>query len=149
VNYVLLAAGAAVAVAIAAARCLFLITTVDGTSMEPTLRSGDRLLVRRTKRVRPGQVVVFRFAELIDAEARRSRSYQVKRAVAVPGDRLPARWEFPDIHRIAGTVVPRGSFVVLGDNREVSWDSRHHGLVRRDRFVGVMIRHLDNAKGSR
>jgi signal peptidase I len=142
-SYLLSGAGAALAVLIAAARCMFLITTVDGTSMEPALRSGDRILVRRAKRVRAGQVVVFRFDGLTDAEARRSRFYQVKRVVAVPGDRLPARWEFPDIHRIAGTVVPSGSIVVLGDNREVSWDSRHHGLVRRDRFVGVMIRQLD------
>src|ERR1700722_20122188 len=38
-------------------RRAFLVTTVDGSSMEPALRSGDRLLVRRTKRPRVGQVV--------------------------------------------------------------------------------------------
>lgn len=34
---------------------------VDGPSMLPTLRPGDCLLVRRGRRVRPGDVVVARF----------------------------------------------------------------------------------------
>lgn len=34
---------------------------VQGPSMAPTLRAGDALLVRRTGRARPGQVVVVRF----------------------------------------------------------------------------------------
>jgi nickel-type superoxide dismutase maturation protease len=34
---------------------------VAGPSMVPTLRDGDALLVRRTARVRPGDVVVARF----------------------------------------------------------------------------------------
>ena len=36
----------------------YLVTTVDGTSMEPGLRPGDRVLVRRTTRAGVGQVVV-------------------------------------------------------------------------------------------
>jgi signal peptidase I len=65
--------------------------------------------------------------------------------VAAPGDRLPEGWGWPDARHIAGQVVPSGSFVVLGDNRESSWDSRHDGFVRRDRFVGVVIRKLSGA----
>ena len=34
---------------------------VAGPSMAPTLRHGDALLVRRTRRIRPGDVVVARF----------------------------------------------------------------------------------------
>jgi nickel-type superoxide dismutase maturation protease len=34
---------------------------VHGPSMAPTLRHGDAVLVRRTRRVRPGDVVVARF----------------------------------------------------------------------------------------
>jgi nickel-type superoxide dismutase maturation protease len=39
---------------------------VHGPSMAPTLRHGDALLVRRTTRVRPGDVVVGRFRERPD-----------------------------------------------------------------------------------
>jgi signal peptidase I len=146
VRYVLLAAGFLLAVGLLSARRIFLVTNVEGTSMEPALRSGDRVLVRRTKRVRAGQVVVFEFSALPSARApvagRSSRQFLIKRAVAVPGDRIPAEWEYPDVHEIAGTVVPSGSFVLLGDNRATSWDSRHDGFARGDRLVGVVIRHL-------
>lgn len=121
-------------------RRVLLVTTVDGTSMEPALRPGDRLLVRRTRRVRAGQVVVFRPPSR--PGARPGRVLLVKRAVAVPGDHVPVAWEYPDLGGVAGTVVPPGYLVVLGDNRATSWDSRHYGLVRREQVAGVMIRHL-------
>lgn len=131
--------------ALVSVRRMFLVTAVSGSSMEPALRSGDSLLVRRTKRVRAGQVVVFESAELMPARgrgARRSRAVAVKRAAAVPGDVLPADWESPDTHELAGSVIPPGSLVLLGDNRATSWDSRHHGLVPEKRLVGVVVRHL-------
>ncbi|WP_214409279.1 peptidase S26 family protein [Sphaerisporangium fuscum] len=123
----------------------YLVTTVDGTSMEPALLSGDRVLVRRTKRVRAGQIVLFRFPELPSGQGPatvRERQLLLKRAVAVPGDRVPDDWETPDVEGMAGTVVPPRSLVVLGDNRETSWDSRHYGLVPRELFVGVVVRRL-------
>jgi nickel-type superoxide dismutase maturation protease len=55
--------------------------TVAERSMEPTLRPGDWLLVRRTRRVRPGQVVLARHPE-------RPGMLLVKRA----GHLLPAGW---------------------------------------------------------
>ncbi|WP_248965282.1 S26 family signal peptidase [Sphaerisporangium perillae] len=129
----------------------FLAATVRGTSMEPTLRPGDRLLVRRTKRVHAGQVVVFVYPgppHAGEPVPERDRTLLIKRAVAVPGDRVPVAWELPDVHHVAGTVVPRGSLVVLGDNRATSWDSRHYGYVRHDRFIGVAVRRLPRRETS-
>ena len=126
-------------------RRAFLVTTVDGSSMEPALRSGDRLLVRRTKHPRVGQVVVFHYPDFLKAKAppdKRSGLYLIKRAVAVPGDQLSTDWGSPDLHNISGQTVPPGSYVVLGDNREASFDSRIEGYVSRERLVGVMIRHM-------
>jgi signal peptidase I len=145
VTYLLVAAGVILAAVLLGIRQVFLVTTVDGSSMEPALRSGDRLLVRRARRARAGQVVVFDFAEehkVKSRSARRSRYYLIKRAVAVPGDRVPAGWADPDLGAIAGTVVPSGSLVVLGDNRASSWDSRHYGFVGPGLFIGVVIRPL-------
>ncbi|GAA3709212.1 S26 family signal peptidase [Nonomuraea antimicrobica] len=143
---VLLAAG----LLVLSVRRGFLVTVVDGTSMEPALRSGDRVLVRRTKRIRVGQIVVVEFPDLPSGSApatTRGRQLLVKRVVAVQGDRLPTEWEYPDVDGIAGTVVPPGSVVVLGDNRATSWDSRHYGFVRPERLVGVMLRHLPGSGG--
>ena len=69
------------------ARRSLLVITVDGTSMEPALRSGDRLLVRRTKRIRTGQMVVFTPPEPREPGGGKGRRFLVKRAVAGPGDR--------------------------------------------------------------
>src|SRR4051812_25050609 len=108
---VLVAAAVATAVLVGVAalvlRALLVVVTVRGASMEPALHSGDRILVRRTplKRVRRGQMVVFRLPEHAGGQAgahpdhppphpvRRGRSlddrFLVKRAVAVPGDAVP------------------------------------------------------------
>ncbi|MFG6198197.1 S26 family signal peptidase [Nonomuraea sp. JJY05] len=137
----------------------YLVATVDGPSMEPTLRSGDMLLVRRTKLVHAGQIVVVRIGdpppvdglppglepggedELPDKPDHPGWRLLVKRAVAVPGDPVPKEG-FPAFRDAPETVVPRHALVVLGDNPDASWDSRDFGFVRGDEFVGVMVRRL-------
>jgi len=121
-----------------AARKLLIVTTVDGPSMEPALRSGDRVLVRRTSRPRRGQVVLMRLP--IRPGCPPDPRLLLKRVVAVAGDHVPPGWATPDTQGIGGTPVPAGYSVVLGDNRPVSTDSRYFGLVPRDRVVGVMVR---------
>ena len=71
---------------------------VEGPSMTPTLAPGDCLLVRRTERVRPGDVVVARF---------------------------PAR---PDLLVVKRAVRPHDDgWWVQGDNPLVRDDSRRYG----------------------
>ncbi|RFU40769.1 S26 family signal peptidase [Actinomadura logoneensis] len=126
-----LAALTAVAASAVAVRRTLILTTVDGDSMEPSLRSGDRVLIRRTRRVRRGQITLLR-----------SDPHDVlllKRAVAVPGDPLDEEWAAPVGERVAAATVPRGTIVVLGDNRPTSWDSRHFGPVRTSRVLGVYV----------
>ncbi len=127
--------------ALFAARRLLILTTVDGPSMAPALRSGDRVLVRRTRHPRRGQVALLRFPQL-PSGAPTGDQLLLKRVVAVAGDRLPPSWADPDIHGLAGAVVPPGCTVVLGDNRPTSWDSRHYGFVPREQLVGVVVRHV-------
>ena len=71
---------------------------VHGPSMAPTLRHGDVLLVRRTSKVRPGDVVVARFRT-------RPGLLVVKRAVRPDGD----------------------GWWLRGDNELVADDSRAYG----------------------
>ncbi|MFC4534811.1 S26 family signal peptidase [Sphaerisporangium dianthi] len=139
----------------------YLVATVDGPSMEPTLRSGDRLLVRRTRRVRAGQIVVVKIpnppavdglppgldpgdADKVPEGSDAGRRLLVKRAVAVAGDPVPRR-AFPALRDAPETVVPPRALVVLGDNPDTSWDSRDFGFVRDGQFIGVMVRALPSA----
>ena len=85
---------------------------VRGDSMRPGLRDGDRLLVRYGAAVRPGSVVVARFAD---------GTLAVKRAVErrTTSDGRPAWW-------------------LLGDNPE-GVDSRHRGPVPATDVLGVAL----------
>jgi nickel-type superoxide dismutase maturation protease len=73
---------------------------VTGSSMQPTLKSGDRLLVIRAGRPRPGHLVVV-------PDPRQPDRLLVKRAAAVHG----------------------GAVTVRGDNPASSTDSRDFGPV--------------------
>ena len=81
--------------------------------MLPTLRSGDRLLVRYGARVRPGRLVVARFAD---------GTLVVKRAA----ERRP---------------TPSGDpgWWLLSDNPEEGIDSRHRGVVAARDVLGVVV----------
>ena len=138
----------------------FSVMRVSGNSMNPGLKSGDRVLVFRLAyglvsdgealirwgRVKRGQIVV------LESEA--TRSTVIKRVVAAPGD------EFLIAHgrlRVAGrellldgnllkqfsglSNIPEDTLLVAGDRGSQSYDSRHYGLVPikalRGRVIGV------------
>ena len=77
------------------ARRRFVVVTVAGVSMEPTLRPGDRVLVRRrgSDSLRIGAIVVFREPDdnLPGAPAPRAASQRwvIKRIAALPGHSRP------------------------------------------------------------
>jgi signal peptidase I len=122
---------AACVLAVLLARHRFLVVTIVGSSMEPTLLPGDRVLVRRHRRAPAGVGDVLVFHEPDGQRA-------IKRVAAVAGDAVP------DTVRpvTAGTVVvPPGMLVLLGDGIR-SGDSRQWGFIPANRTLGVMIRKL-------
>jgi signal peptidase I len=144
---------AAASWAVWALRRGLVVVDVHGSSMEPTLQNGDRVLVSRrtTVGVRTGDIVVIERAAAACGNgparpaARRGRLAQrdwaVKRAVAVAGDPVPA--SVAGAAGVApGTAVPAGFLVVLGDNPERSADSRVWGYLPTERLLGVVRRRL-------
>ncbi|MDP9844061.1 S26 family signal peptidase [Streptosporangium lutulentum] len=141
-----LVAGALVLVAGALwARGRYVVITVSGTSMTPTLADGDRVLVRRRRlgQLSRGDVVVLeppldpggRY-EPGPAAATGGR-WNIKRVAALPGDPVPAGIAAGD----GVSRVPSGMVVVLGDNQD-SVDSRQWGFFPTDRLLGVALRQL-------
>ena len=89
-------------------KTVFLIGYVPTESMEPTLKKGSCIIgVRIFSELKVGDIIVFRH------EGR----MLVKRIAAVGGEYVK-RGE-------AELAVPEGCYYVLGDNAEVSWDSRY------------------------
>jgi signal peptidase I len=123
---------------------------VDGMSMEPTLHSGEFVLVNRLAyrfgEPRYGDVIVFRFPRNPEQE-------YIKRIIGLPGDQVVIAdrqvlvngevLEEPYIAalpRYKNTwVIPEGSLFVLGDNRNNSSDSHNWGPVPIENVVGKAI----------
>lgn len=136
-----------------AVRQRFVIITVTGDSMMPTLEPGDRVLVRRSRitRLRPGDVAV---AEMPGADGDWSmplrgpvgqRAWMIKRVAAVPGDPVPQSCSRQAAHP-AGPLVPNGKFLVIGDNTEMSHDSRHMGYLPGERLLGIAVRGIRSGR---
>jgi signal peptidase I len=119
-------------------------------SMEPTLRSGDHVLVDKTaygtdRGPQRGDLVIYRYPK------DRTRTF-VKRVVGLPGDAVEVRDDKVFVaDRPVGvalpvggeepTTVPADSYYVVGDNTRSSIDSRHvdHGFVPRPDVLGRVV----------
>jgi len=132
----------------------FLITPfyIPSRSMEPTLYPGDRILVNRLAyrfgEPQRGDVLVFRYP--LDP----SRDY-IKRVIAVGGDTIEARQNRIYVNGQAleesyvppGVVyndfgpikVPPNTYFMMGDNRNISADSRVWGPLERKLIIGKAV----------
>jgi signal peptidase I len=126
---------------------------VEGTSMMPSLADQERIFVNkfvyRLEPISRGDIVVFRYPR--DP----SKSY-IKRVIGVAGDRIridggqvyvngialdenyvpPA---YADSRSFPEMVVPPQSYLVLGDHRSMSSDSRDFGPVNQSYIYGKAV----------
>lgn len=134
----------------------FIVTTVvvQGRSMTPTLVDGDRYLLHRWQLLfrapARGDLVVVRDATRND--------FVVKRVIALPGERVQFRdgAVFVNGERLVEPYLPAGTrtvvsdgidplvlvgkdrYFILGDNREISEDSRSYGAVSGKQILGFI-----------
>ncbi|MFG1928335.1 S24 family peptidase [Cryptosporangium sp. NPDC048952] len=100
---------------------------VSGPSMVPTLKHGDHILVRRTGRISPGDVVVGSFPTRPDLLV-------VKRAVRRVGD---GWWLSSDNEAVADDSRRYGPAEVYGRVVLRCWPPRRVGIVSRTDLPGV------------
>lgn len=124
---------------------------IQGPSMEPTLRTGDRVLVEkigyRFDEPQRGDVVLIRDEnggeDLIKrVAALPGETVSVRgNAVYVDGEPLPGARASRDLPGFSGlsTTVPPDHVYVLGDNRDHSTDSRYFGPVSLERIEGEAL----------
>ncbi len=145
-------------------------TSVVSTSMNPNLEEGDRLVLYKKAKISRGDIVTFQSnLELTTAEMQRfsfikrlflkegMKKTLIKRVVGLPGDKLEIKEGLVFINdnlyneksylnqQTQGNIliekIPEGKYFLMGDNREVSLDSRSEevGLVDEDKIQGVAI----------
>lgn len=120
---------------------------VDGASMEPTLQSGEFVIVNKLAYTfgdpATGDVIVFHFPRDPDQE-------YIKRVIGLPGDQVEIKngevlvngQALSEDYIAASPVyesvwdVPSDSLFVLGDNRNNSSDSHNWGPVPLDYVIG-------------
>ncbi|WP_406859397.1 S26 family signal peptidase [Streptomyces sp. HUAS MG47] len=145
-------AGLAALLSVLLVRRRMVVVTVDGSSMVPTLRDGDVVLVRRRRPadLSVGQVVVVECPVPPAArpdwswpdpdEPSERRAWMVKRLAALPGQEWPA-----SCTGRTGS-LPDGTLAVLGDNAAASVDSRQMGAIPVDRVLGVVVRRMSTGR---
>ncbi len=124
---------------------------VPSESMLPTIQVQDRLIVNKFiyhfRTPQRGEIVVFRPPEELH-----SKYDYVKRVIALPGDKVEMKEQrvyindqpleesylYEPVNYDFGPVtVPPGSLLVLGDNRNCSFDSHlWNSWLTQDRLVG-------------
>ena len=125
-------------------------------------RFSDRVLanrfIYRFRDPERGEIVVFKTppAAASCLEGGGAGQTFVKRLVGLPGDRLVYRGGILRVNgervdesyiqparqggkEITGTMVPRGQYFMMGDNRSQSCDSREWGAVPRENLIGPVF----------
>jgi signal peptidase I len=153
-------------IAVIAVGAVFIVRTffvqpflVSGTSMYPTFSNGDYVLTDElTYRFRPperGEVVVFH-------DTQDYSTYLIKRVIGLPGERVVIKnnvitiynAQHPDGFALDESYLPKGTptagntysdvtlssstYMVFGDNRTVSYDSRSWGPLPSKDIVGLV-----------
>lgn len=140
----------AAAVAILVAMLILPVLRIYGTSMQPTLKKGNIVLSVKSANFQQGDIIAFYY----------NNNVLVKRVIAKPGDlvnidkkgnvyinnrRLNETYlsskAYGDTNIRLPFKVPSGRYFVMGDNRQVSLDSRNRsiGCIPAEQVVGKIV----------
>ncbi len=129
---------------------------IPSGSMEPTLQINDRLIIDKLsykfKAPERGDIVVFSPTEALKKQ--NFKDAFIKRVIGLPGDKVqvkgarvyvndkPLREKYIEDapnYDYGPVTVPANQYLVLGDNRNNSYDSHYWGFVPHDNIIGRAV----------
>jgi signal peptidase I len=143
-------------------RVIASVEVVSGDSMEPNFHTNERILVDKITplldKYKRGDVVVLippndpkvhYIKRVIGLPGETVKIYNCKVYIIKPGVKylLEEEYLFDNLCTAGGTAIkdgrslkiPKNEYLLLGDNRTFSIDSRYIGLVRRDEILGRVV----------
>lgn len=124
---------------------------VIGDSMEPNISDGDIMIIDRcnthVEDIKRFDIVVIKYQE----------KYIIKRIIGLPGEKIRYKENklyindtlikepflndqtITEDFYLKNTNIPNNQYLVLGDNREISLDSRSIGLIDSEKIIGKTI----------
>jgi signal peptidase I len=131
---------------------------IPSESMVPTLEINDRLIIEKVSyhfhQPERGDIIVFWPPETLKQKDPTLKDAFIKRVIGLPGDEVEVRGskvyingealdenyiEAPPNYSLSARQVPQDSYLVLGDNRNNSFDSRYWGFVPKDHIIGRAV----------
>lgn len=131
---------------------------IPSESMVPTLQKYDKLIVDKLSyhftNPQRGDIVVFSPTDNIKKENPTLKDAFIKRVIGLPGEKVevkggrvyindqPLRENYIEAvpqYKYGPVTVPPDSYLVLGDNRNNSYDSHFWGFVPHDNIIGRAI----------
>lgn len=129
---------------------------IPSGSMLPTLQINDRLIIDKVsynfRKPDRGDIIVFNPTDALKQQ--NFKDAFIKRLIGLPGDQVEVKGgrvylnnqplkenyieEQPN-YNFGPVTVPPNQFLVLGDNRNNSYDSHYWGFVPRDRIIGRAV----------
>lgn len=131
---------------------------IPSESMLPTLEVNDRIIVEKIsygfEEPARGDIIVFRPTDRLRQENPSLKDAFIKRVIGLPGEKVEVRGgrvfindqpieenyiAAPPEYQWGPETVPADQYLVLGDNRNNSYDSHFWGYVPRENIIGRAI----------